>query len=112
MVNLRRPRLGARARRSARRVTWAAALAVVVVVVRAALGVWVAAGLVALAAVAGVIAALAAIETQVFDRPRRPTTLVVPAPGLDTSDHIAFARALTAIAAAYLTACERQEHLR
>jgi hypothetical protein len=112
VVNLCCPRLGARARRSARRVTWAAALAVVVVVVRAALGVWVAAVLVALAAVAGVIAALAAIEARVFDRPRLPAApVVVPAPGLDTSDHVAFARALTAVAAAYLTACERQEHL-
>jgi short subunit dehydrogenase-like uncharacterized protein len=112
VVNFCRPTLGARARRSARRVTWAAALAVVVVVVRAALGVWVAAGLVALAAVAGVIAALAVIEARVFDRPRRSAApVVVPAPGLDTSDHVAFARALTAVAAAYLTACERQEHL-
>jgi hypothetical protein len=113
VVNLSRPRLGARARRSARRVTWAAALAVVAVVVRAALGVWVAAGLVALVAVAGVIAALTAIEARVFDRPRRPpASVVVRAPGLDASDHVAFARALTAVAAAYLTECERQEHQR
>jgi lysylphosphatidylglycerol synthetase-like protein (DUF2156 family) len=118
VVNLRCPRLGPRARRAARRLarraaTVAAALALVLAV-RAALGVWAAAVLVALAAVAGLIAGWAAVEARVFDRPRpaRPVPMPRRVPGLSAGDHTAFARALTAVATAYLTECERQEHPR
>jgi hypothetical protein len=83
-----------------------------VFVVRALLGVWVAAGLVAMAAVAGLIAGLAALEARVFDRQRATTSTVVRARGLGAGDHVAFARALSAVAAAYLTECERQDRLR
>ena len=91
----------------------AAALALVVEV-RVVLGVWAAAGLVALAAVAGLIAGWAAVEARVFDRPRPSPPVLIPrrAPGPTAGDHTAFARALTAVATAYLTECERQEHPR
>jgi hypothetical protein len=80
-------------------------------VVRAWLGVWAGAALVALAALVGLIAGWAAVEARAFDchRPSSPSarrTLGAPA------DHVAFARALTAVATAYLTECERQEQQR
>jgi hypothetical protein len=55
---------------------------------------------------------LAAVEARVFDRPRPTPPAVIPrrAPGLTAGDHTAFARALTAVATAYLTECERREH--
>jgi hypothetical protein len=92
--------------------TTAAAVALVLAV-RALLGVWVAAVLVALVAMAGLIAGWAALEARVFDRPRPrlspPALIPRRAPGLCAADHTAFARALTAVATAYLTECERQE---
>jgi hypothetical protein len=115
VVNPPCPRLGPRARRAARRLarraaTAAAALALVLAV-RAVLGVWAAAALVALALVAGLIAGWAAVEARIFDRPRPAPPVLTPprAPRLTAGDHTAFARALTAVAAAYLTECERQE---
>jgi hypothetical protein len=118
VVNLPRPRLGPRSRRAARRLarraaTVAAALALALAV-RAVLGVWAAALLGAVALTAGLIAGWAAVEARVFDRPRPspPVLMPRPVPGLTAGDHTAFARALTAVATAYLTECERQEHQR
>jgi uncharacterized membrane protein len=118
VVNLPRPRPGPRARRAARRtarrVARTAAAVALVLAVRGLAGVWAAAALVALVAVAGLIAGWAALEARVFDHPRpRPSPpAVIPrwALGLNAGDHTAFARALTAVATAYLTECERQEH--
>jgi hypothetical protein len=106
VVSARRPCLGLRARRAARRLVGVAAAVAVVLVVRAVLGVWATAALVAVVAVAGLIAGWAAVEDRCFRRPTpRP-----PVRELPVTDHVAFARALAAVATAYLTACERQEH--
>jgi hypothetical protein len=81
---------------------------------RAVLGVWVAAGLIALVFMAALVAAWSRIEALVF-APRRPPFPIRPVPdrsGLTAGDHVAFARALTAVATAYLAECERQEHER
>jgi hypothetical protein len=116
VVNL--PRHWRRVRRAARglarRAAAVAAALALVLAVRAVLGVWAAAGLVALAAVAGLVAGWAALEARVFDRPRPSPPVLIPrrAPGLTAGDHTAFARALTAVATAYLTECERQERRR
>jgi hypothetical protein len=78
----------------------------VVLVVRAVLGVWATTALLAAVAVAGLIAGWAAVEDRCFRAPAsRP-----PVQELPITDHVAFARALAAVATAYLTACERQEH--
>jgi hypothetical protein len=107
VVSDRRPCLGLRARRGARRLVGVAAVAVVLVV-RAVLGVWATAALLAVVAVAGLIAGWAAVEARCFRAPApRP-----PVRELTVTDHVAFARALAAVATAYLTACERQEHRR
>jgi hypothetical protein len=87
------------------------AVVVLVFVVRSVLGVWVAAALIALVAVVGLIAGWAAVEARAFDHHRRSAQVVVPSPGT-AADHLAFARALSAVATAYLTECERQEHER
>jgi hypothetical protein len=116
VVSIRCPRLGPRARRAARRTARRAAKTAVavalVLVVRGLLGVWATAVLVAVAAMVGLIAGWAAVEARAFDRPRPSPPVLIPrrAPGLTAGDHTAFARALTAVAAAYLTECERQEH--
>jgi hypothetical protein len=118
VVTLRCPLLGPRvrrvARRTARRAATTAAAVALVLVVRGLVGVWAAAVLVALVAVVGLIAGWAALEVRVFDRPHlRPSPpVLIPRrpPGLDPGDHTAFAWALTAVATAYLTECERQEH--
>jgi len=69
-----------------------------------------AAVLTGMALVAVVIAAFAAVEARVFDRRRAlPRAVVSYRPAANELDHAAFARALTAVAAAYLTACEREE---
>jgi hypothetical protein len=89
----------------------AGALVALVVAVRHLAGVWVAAGVVALAAVGGLIAALAALDAWATARTRRPAPTAVEVarsvPG--ASDHVTFARALAAVSAAYLTACERED---
>jgi uncharacterized membrane protein len=120
VVSLRRPRFGARvrrvARRTARRLATTAAAVALVLVVRGLAGVWAAAVLVALAALVGLIAGWAAVEARVFDRPRRcpaPPVLVPgvihPRPTTTTgSEHVAFARGLAAVSAAYLTHCEQE----
>jgi hypothetical protein len=107
MVTVGRPHLGPRARRAVRRLAKTAAAIAVVLIVRAVLGVWAAALLGALAALVGFIAGWAAVEARTFDRQRHvpPTGRM---PGV-AADHAAFARALTAVAAAYLSECERQE---
>jgi len=109
VVNIR-SRPGPRARRAVRRGAKAFAVVVLVFVVRLVLGVWIAAALIALVAVAGLIAGWAAVEARAFDQ-RRSARVVVRAPGT-AADHVAFARALTAVATAYLTECERQGHER
>jgi hypothetical protein len=111
VVNRHRPRLGPRARRSACQAAKATAGVAVVVIVRALLGVWAAAVLVALAALVGLIAGWAAVEARAFDRRHPSPPATVRTPGT-AADRVAFARALAAVAAAYLTACERQEHPR
>jgi UPF0716 family protein affecting phage T7 exclusion len=110
-VNLRRPRPGPRARRAVRRAAKAFAVVVLLFLVGSVLGVWIAAALVALVAVAGLIAGWAAVEARAFDHHRRSARVAVRAPGT-SADHVAFARALSAVATAYLTECERQEHER
>jgi hypothetical protein len=107
VVSARRPRPGRRARRAARRLVAVAAAVAVVLVVRAVLGVWATAALLAVVAVAGLIAGWAAVEARCF---RRAPASRPPVRELPVTDHVAFARALAAVAAAYLTACERQEH--
>jgi hypothetical protein len=107
VVSARRPCLGLRARRAARRLVGVAAEVAVVLVVRAVLGVWATAALVAVVAVAGLIAGWAAVEARCFRRAPPPGP---PVRELNVTDHVAFARALDAVATAYLTACERQEH--
>jgi hypothetical protein len=78
--------------------------------VRIVLGPVAAAVLTGVAAVAVVIAAFAAVEVRASDRRRALARSVVPyRPAANELDHAAFARALTAVAAAYLTACEREE---
>jgi hypothetical protein len=94
-----------------RRVATEFAVVVLVLVVRSVLGVWIAAALIALVAVVGLIAGWAAVEARAFDHDPRSARVVVRAPGT-TADHVAFARALRAVATAYLTECERQEHER
>ena len=121
VVTLRRPRLGSRVRRAARRAgrraAKAAAAVALVLLVRGLAGVWAAAVLVVLAALVGLIAGWAAVEARVFDRARpcpSPPGLVPdvipPRPtAADTgSEHVAFARGLAAVSAAYLTHCEQE----
>ena len=112
MVAHRLPRAGARVRRVVWRIATAGALVVLVVVVRHLAGVWVAAGIVALAAVGGLIAALAALDAWADAHIRSPasTAVVVPTPVDVATDHMAFARAV--VSAAYLTACEREDSRR
>jgi hypothetical protein len=107
VVTIRAPRPSTRTRRVAHRAATTAAAVALVLAVRVVLGPWVAAGLVAVAAVVALIAGWAALEARIFDRP--PPSTRVPAPGVD---HAAFARALAAVAAAYLTECARQESRR
>ncbi len=107
-----RPRPGPRARKAAgrlaRRAVTVAAAVVMVVVVRVLLGVWVTAALLALAAVAGLLAGWASVEARAFPRAGAGPP-VARGPGACPADHVAFARALAAVAAAYLSECERQE---
>jgi hypothetical protein len=83
-----------------------AAAVVVVLVVRAVVGVWATAVLLAVVAVAGLIAGWAALEDRCFRRrvPRPPVR------ELPVTDRLVFARALAAVATAYLAECERQEY--
>jgi len=108
VVNLRRPRLGARSRRT---LTWGATTAAALVVTGVTLGPWALALLVAFAATSGLVAGWAAVE-RVFPPTRSPAAGIGGDPGPGSGDHVAFARALTAVAAAYLAECERQEHQR
>jgi hypothetical protein len=111
VVTPRLLRPGARAHRVVCRIARAGALVALVVAVRHLAGVWVAAGIVALAAVGGLIAALAALDAWATARTRGPAPTAVEVarsvPG--ASDHVTFARALAAVSAAYLTACERED---
>jgi hypothetical protein len=114
VVSPRRPRLGPRARRAARRTAAAAATVAVLVVVRAAVGVWACAALISLVTVAGMVAGWAAVEARVFP-PSTPPPAGRCGPrgsGLTAGDRLAFARALTTVAAAYLAECQRQEYQR
>jgi hypothetical protein len=79
------------------------------VAVRAVAGVWVTAALVAAAALAGLLAGWAAVEARAFPRSHAAAVGQLGPRGPGSSDHLAFARALTAVATAYLARCERQE---
>jgi hypothetical protein len=52
---------------------------------------------------------MAAVEARASKRRRVPLALM-PVPVVNRRDHVAFARALTAVASAYLSACEREDH--
>jgi hypothetical protein len=84
-----------------------------VMAVRLVAGVWITAVAVAGLAVLGLVAGWAAIERRAFPRRPAPPVLVGPrGPGRATGDgarHVAFARALTTVAAAYLAECERDQ---
>ena len=87
-----------------RRFTTGVAVVGLVAAVRVVLGVWPAAVAVAAVAVVGLVAGWALVEARASDRRSRPGVERV-----QLADHVAFARALTAVAAAYLAECERQE---
>jgi hypothetical protein len=98
-----------------RRLVRACALVALVVIARHLAGVWVAAGIVALSGVVGLIAWLAALDAWAADRARcsPPATVVVPDGSIgEAADRLAFARALAAVAAAYVAECERGAGLR
>jgi hypothetical protein len=97
-----------------RRLVRACALVALVVIARHLAGVWVAAGIVALSGVVGLIACLAALDAWAADRARcsPPATVVVPERSAGEADRLAFARALAAVAAAYVAECERGAGLR
>jgi UPF0716 family protein affecting phage T7 exclusion len=105
-------RLGPRARRAGRRLVVAAMALAVLVAVRAVAGVWVTAGLVAAASLAGLLAGWAALEARAFPRSQRAAAGQLGPRGVRPSDHLAFARALTAVATAYRAYCEGQEQQR
>jgi hypothetical protein len=99
---------------------------VVVVAVRLIAGPWVAAAIMAVAAVVGLIAALTALETRVLDRERRSPSVGVVVPervgpsavvvseraGPSPAEHLAYARALAVVVASYVAECEREAGLR
>jgi hypothetical protein len=92
-----------------RTLTTATAAVIVVVVLRLVAGVWITAAVLAVLTVIGLVAGWAAIERRAFPRrPPAPSVLVGPQPG-DGARHVAFARALAVVAAAYLTECEGDE---
>jgi hypothetical protein len=92
-----------------------AAIVTALMVLRLVAGVWITAVAAAALAVVGLVAGWAAVERRAF--PRRPAGPVsVPVgpriPGRAAGDgarHVAFARALTTVAAAYLAECERDQ---
>jgi hypothetical protein len=93
----------------------ACVLVALVVVVRHLAGVWVAAAIVALAGVVGLIACLAALDAWSGDRHccSPSATVVVPDRSIgEAADRLAFARALAAVASAYVAECERGAGLR
>jgi hypothetical protein len=96
-------------RRAARRlVQVVVAVAAGVVALRLLLGVWPAAVMLAAVVLVWFVAGLATLEARVFgDRPVDRRRL--PMPSAQPGDHVAFARALTEVSAAYLAECERQE---
>jgi hypothetical protein len=83
VVSARRPCLGLRVRRAARRLVGVAAAVAVVLVVRAVLGVWATAALLAVVAVAGLLAGWAAVEDRCFRAPA-PGSPVRELPVTDT----------------------------
>jgi hypothetical protein len=98
-----------------RRLVRVCALVALVVIARHLAGVWVAAGIVALAGVVGLIACLAALDAWAADRHRGspPTTVVDPDRSAgEAAGHLAFARALAAVAVAYVAEWERGAGLR
>jgi hypothetical protein len=86
-----------------------------VMAVRLVAGVWITAVAVAGLAVVGLVAGWAAIERRAFPRrpaPPAPVPVGPRAPGRAAGDgtrHVAFARALSTVAAAYLAECERDQ---
>jgi hypothetical protein len=96
-------------RRAARRlVQVVVAVAAGVVALRLLLGVWPAAVMLAAVVLVWFVAGLATLEARVFCH-RPAYRRQVPVPSAQLGDHVAFARALTAVAEAYLAECERQE---
>jgi hypothetical protein len=94
---------------TARRALTTAAAVIVVVVLRLVAGVWITSAVVAGLTVVGLVAGWAAIERRAFPRrPPAPSVLVGPQPA-GGARHVAFARALAVVAAAYLAECERDE---
>jgi hypothetical protein len=79
---------------------------------RVVAGVWVTAVLVAAASLVGLLAGWAAIEARVFPRSHTTVTAQFGPRRAGRSDHVAFARALAAVAAAYLAHCEEEEQER
>jgi hypothetical protein len=96
-------------------VGWGCAVIVVIVAVRVVAGPWVAAGVLAVAVMVGLIAAWAAVEGCTFGRdPRSPAVAVVvpERAGPSTVEHLAYARALAVVVASYVAECEREAGLR
>jgi hypothetical protein len=78
-------------------------VAAAVAILRAVAGPWVAALVVAPVLLALLVVGWAVVEARLFDRPSGAVVV-----GRRAEDHVAFARALTAVAAAYLAECERE----
>jgi hypothetical protein len=104
------PRTRLRVRRGIRRSVTTAAVLAVGVAAPTVLGWWAVAGLASFAVVLGLISGLAALDAWPGGRhPSRSVVVVTQPRSPRPSDHVAFAQALTAVASAYLSACEREE---
>jgi hypothetical protein len=91
---------------TARRLTTAAAVVGLLVGLRLVAGVWITATVTGGLVTVGLVAGLAALERRVFaHRPATPPVTGPRGPGR----HTEFARALTAVAAAYLAECQANE---
>jgi hypothetical protein len=91
---------------TARRLTTAAALVGLAVGLRLLAGAWITATVTGGLVTVGLVAGLAALERRVF--PRRPATPLVADPR-GPGRHTDFARALAAVAAAYLAECQADD---
>jgi hypothetical protein len=84
----------------------AVAVAGAVVAIRLVLGVWPAAVVLAALGLGHLLVLWAKVEATAFDRDRR--AVVAHSGAARAADHVAFARALAAVAQAYLAECERE----
>jgi hypothetical protein len=91
---------------TARRLTTGAAVVGLLVGLRLVAGVWITATVIAGLVTVGLVAGLAAVERRVFAR--RPAAPLVAGPR-GPGRHTEFARALAAVAAAYLAECEADD---